>query len=279
MSQTGVLGDTAPRVRVIIESGDSGSYGPVDLTDGPQLTQSSDHTTRVIGGLALMIALVLVLLMIADGQRAAISTAAEEDATPSTTGEPTASSPPPNSIAALRAANNGQLVPWPTSPNDREPRVMGWPAQPIGTDLAMGTIVYVNTIGRATILDLGGGFQSEVDVSPTRLSETFLLERGRVVTNVSGSSLPKATDAAIEIQVQQDAYGTAGAQSGTMLSIRTPAARLLDGRGLDALTTLFGSSDLDEERWTTFVVGDTGEEAFRLPTPDPTTAVWIIESS
>ena len=111
------------------------------------------------------------------------------------------------------------------------------------------------------------------------MSETFLIEGGRVVTDVSARSLPKATDAAIEIQVQQDAYGTVGAQSGTMLSVRTPAARLLDGRGLDALTTLFGSSDLDEERWTTFVVGDTSEETFRLPTLDPTANVWIIESS
>jgi len=277
MSQTDIIGDAAPRVQVIVESGDGELGDAFDEIDGPQRTRSSDDTTSVIGGLALMIALLFVLLVAANGQRAEVPTAAEELGTTTTTVDSLSTST--SSIAVLPAAEDGELVRWPSPPDDYEPRVMGWPSQPIGTEVATGTVVYVNTIGRPTILDLAGGFQSEVDVSPTRMSETFLIEAGRIVTKESGRALPEATDDAIEILVQRDAEGPTDAQAGLMLSIRPPAARLLDGWGLEALTALFGASDLDEERWTTFVLGESGEETFRLPTPDPTTAVWIIESS
>ncbi len=93
------------------------------------------------------------------------------------------------------------FVPWPELPEDHDPIITIIPGagEPIFETLANTTLVYVNSLGRPTVVDLDTGTISSVIIASTRSRDSFAVELGNVVSpDGSSRSLPKATPRAIE---------------------------------------------------------------------------------
>jgi hypothetical protein len=76
------------------------------------------------------------------------------------------------------------FVPWPDPPVDRDPIVSTRPGSTVTKAAFAGySLLYVNDIGRPTLVDLSSGDQREVTLARTRQTDSFLVEFGRVVSD------------------------------------------------------------------------------------------------
>ena len=77
-----------------------------------------------------------------------------------------------------------QFAPWPDPPEDFAPTVIGRPGPDVSLldDITETAVVYVNTLGRPTVIDLDTGWIEQVEVAPARSYEYFGVEFGRVVS-------------------------------------------------------------------------------------------------
>ncbi len=70
-------------------------------------------------------------------------------------------------------------LPWPDPPGDHEPHVLRSPGNgPLVADAGGLGLLYVNSIGRVTLLDLTSGDRTEVEVSAERSEDAIALEAG-----------------------------------------------------------------------------------------------------
>ncbi len=118
----------------------------------------------------------------------------------------TAAAPPTSSIASPTGSENpldGALgsTRWPSPPRDHDPHVIRrpGPGEPIIADATGLSLVYVNSLGRPTVVDLGTGAMQEVDVAASRSYDAFAIEAGEVVSllGTSASQRPAGVDAIV----------------------------------------------------------------------------------
>ncbi len=146
--------------------------------------------------------------------------------------------------AAQTSADTHGFVAWPDPPKDHDPHVIGVP----GPDVALlgvetdATLVYVNSLGRPTILDLDTGSVSEIEVAATREIELFAVELNEVVS-LDGSSLnlPPSGDRAV-VFFTHNPLATPPLETGADSRVPMPAVHLcLSPAGCDELDWLVGS--------------------------------------
>lgn len=191
---------------------------------------------------------------------------------------------------------------WPAPPEDHDPHVSTRPGAglPVSGRLAEMTLVYVNDIDRPTVVDLGTGNQHELTISTQRAVDSFLVERGRIVTARSSNvNLPATEGRAFVIVVDRGEEGSDGDAT-----LSAPAPRLcLNVTGCPDVpwtTGVFGDSTLrmesvpiigepwvalalalsatnwsQEGRWSTFELVGRGV-SIRLPTPADYATIWLI---
>lgn len=207
----------------------------------------------------------------------------------------------------------GDRLVWPVPPLDHDPHLVGRPGnqQRIRSYLADKSLLYVNSRGRPTIIDLSTGNQQEVLIADPRVRETFSIEFGQVVggnpenpdlsashgraftvlaqrSQTPDSDSEKITDPGPEpntvIPLCLNLRGCGGL-SGTATQIRlgTDLARTLTT--YDDPTLNIGHLLTTEEwilggRWTTFVLDEANSAAtLRIPTPMFNSVVWIIDQT
>jgi hypothetical protein len=205
--------------------------------------------------------------------------------------------------ASNETIEGGQPNLWPDPPSDHDPSYVGRPGtnEPVRTYLVNKTLLYVNDSGRPTIVNLTTGDQQEVLVADSRISDTFELEFGRIVTNDPlNSDLPQHEGRSIVIM---------GLRTGSVEKTDALVMLCLDGSGCSPEALTAGSPSFDgdsvlrttgsrdaleriaqvvrasewstEHRWTIFSLEtddpDDPEELFRIPTPPTDAIVWIIE--
>ena len=93
---------------------------------------------------------------------------------------------------------------WPDPPEDHDPHYFGFPSA--GTSLLAErtdlTLVYVNSLGRPTVIDLDTGYRTEVDVATTRTHERFRVAFGDVPgVNLRNRNIAGTTERAITFHV------------------------------------------------------------------------------
>ena len=101
---------------------------------------------------------------------------------------------------------SGERSPWPALADDHAPHIAGrpGPGEPVRDDLTNMAVVYVNELGRPTVIDLSTGDQWELDVSHLRARDEFLVEFGQVVaTSDSNLDRPKSEGRAFEFTVER----------------------------------------------------------------------------
>lgn len=170
---------------------------------------------------------------------------------------PTDSPAPPATVRVDDTSAAEAFVPWPDPPADHDPHVIGRPGagQPIRADLAGVTLVYVNDQLRPTVIDLSTGDQRELDVAETRVSDTFLVENGRVVvTDELDPDLPLSAGNAFVFRVVVD--GAAPVEPGPVPTL--------------CLTSEPGCGD---RPWTSGRFGDGERSAESIDGIEPTAAI------
>ena len=89
--------------------------------------------------------------------------------------------PAPQPVVPVRA-----FEPWPDPPIDHDPHVLSIPGNgALVADAEGRALIYVNSIGRPTVIDLETGDRQELDIAPARLFDRFEVDDGHVVS-VSG---------------------------------------------------------------------------------------------
>jgi len=220
------------------------------------------------------------------------------------------SAPPPTAALPTSAPTLALAVTVATDPSgfeartvlplDFAPRVSGAPGPdaPIFSAESGLTLLYVNTIGRPTIVDLDSGDRREVDISRSRPYDSFLVEGGEVVSEDRDYlAEARATDRAIVVHVHQPGIGAdasdvtvpVGAEGphlciGDCASLRWTSESLSDGldivETLDAakypqIAGLFEPTGWAREgRWL-LAPDDLGLN-FRIPAPAESATIWII---
>lgn len=167
-----------------------------DRPSGPDENAStgSNRTTMVVATLAVLSAFVLVAMSISGRTQDEPPVSDTVDHSPTAT---TTTSAPRPEFAPLEA---DEFVPWPEPPEDHDPIVTIIPGagEPVFETLTNTTIVYVNSLGRPTVVDLDTGTISNVIIASTRSRDSFAVELGTVVSpDGSSRSIPKATSRAI----------------------------------------------------------------------------------
>ena len=133
----------------------------------------------------------------------AAPTPASVDEQPVVDPERPASEPGPEPLLGIAS---GERAPWPVLADDHAPHIIGRPGlgEPVRDDLANMTVVYVNDLGRPTVIDLSTGDQRELDISLLRARDDFLVEFGRVVVPAdSNLDRPKSQGRAFEFTVER----------------------------------------------------------------------------
>ncbi len=204
-----------------------------------------------------------------------------------------------------RAFNDeGDSIPgiglWTGLPKDFEPRVSispGSGARLLPQNTGQ-TLVYINSAGRATIVDIDSGRRSEVRIAPGRAVDHFGVEDGRVVA-LEGhrNGIPAATERALPFTVMTKEPGSTnetapsdnpeggpvlcpaeiacGQQwlSTSLTHASGDSAEILNtGDHLQVHQLLFGENP-QEGRFQLIDIG--ADEPYRLPLPDSDVA-WII---
>lgn len=253
-----------------------------------------ERTTGSLSGLAVVVLAFVVLgfLFVAfDGNRSTV----DLPVAPSVVTAPTI---PATTVAAGLDASG--FVRAEKVVLDHEPTVVGAPGPGVPllgaeTDIA---VLYVNSIGRPTLIDLDTGQRREVEISPLRAQDSFLVEHGDVVSHDRAYLAPAAaTDRAIRILVERPDRATpSGGVSrdldGPVLclqSVRCPEIRWTQtsfGDGTDTVATLdaglypdvaafFDLDDwIEDGRW--LIAPDRVGVNFRLPAPLPSSTFWLI---
>ena len=130
----------------------------------------------------------------------------------STTPIPTSTTQvPPMVEQLLEPLEPAGFVPWPAPPEDHNPHVTIVPGAgvPIFGTETQNTLVYVNSLGRPTVVNLDTGSVSNVIVAPTRSRDSFVVEIGTVVSlNGSSRNIPKATTRAVAFYTFRDELAT-----------------------------------------------------------------------
>ncbi|MGI9608552.1 MAG: hypothetical protein ACR2P0_20650 [Acidimicrobiales bacterium] len=205
------------------------------------------------------------------------------------------SATPEVAVTSVRPTNTAV---WPDLPLDHEPHVIRRPGRDMPIDLPDDlTLVYVNSIGRPTIVDLETGAIQEVDISTTRGRDAFGIESGEVVS-LSGTSrnIAAAGQGAIVFHVHRTdetiesrssvAVGERGPhlclseivcsglewQPNLISTVATQVERVTPRANPDIAAMLEGEGWDRVNRW--LVVAD-HESTFRLPVPLHGEA-WLI---
>jgi hypothetical protein len=174
------------------------------------------------------------------------------------------------------------------------------------------TLVYVNDVGRPTVVDLATGDQRELLVAAGRALDTFLVLDGKVVTkDPERSVLPLAGEEPFEVTVYRTESGISGPQSVDPIRDVTGPTLCLDAHGCNGRVVTQGGYSLvsgtamvigeswpgsgdpgtveivgnfidspgwtTKGRWTLFSMSsDPQAEPVQLPTPMAETTVWVF---
>lgn len=286
--------------------------GAVEIIDVTTLDAPSDRTTiRQFGGdygalpgeqppnrssaMPLLVMTLTLVLLVAIGRAA-------ESASTRASDQPTPIVPTTTSTIAVpqQAAVPAEHLPWPGSPHDHDPTVSGSPA--IGRNLVAGasghTLIFVNSIGRPTVVDLENGRRQELSISPSRALDFFMVEDGQIVDDDPvDSNLPLGTPFAMPIFVHQVVDPPTGPvavelpplDSGPHLCIDPSACRdaaptsLSYRRGPHSVDAVSISTHpwlaelFESANWT--IDGRFLEAAdFKIPRPRPGTTLWLIST-
>jgi hypothetical protein len=152
----------------------------------------------VVGAAAALTAAMVVWSWVGDDGPAAPPAATVAAMTPTATVTPAGTErDQPAPLAPTRSA-----LPWPNPPIDHSPHVMGRPGNgPLASDADGLSLVYVNSLGRPTVIDLASGDREELDVASTRRFDQFEIEAGHVV--VSTDRRPEVGTGAITVRVHR----------------------------------------------------------------------------
>ncbi len=256
----------------------------------PEVAEEAALPVSGIGLVVVAFATLGFLFVAFDGERGT----ADLPVAPSMVTAPTL---PPATIAASLAVTGYVRVE--RVPVDHEPTVSGAPGPGVPllgaeTDMAL---LYVNSIGRPTLIDLDTGQRREIEISPLRRRDSFLIEHGDVVgTDREYLASAPATDRAIRVEVERPGR-TAQARSSpisdgpvlclgsrgcpqsrwTQTTYRdgTDTVATLDAGGHPDVAELFDLTDWTVDgRW--LLAPDRLGLDFRIPAPSPTATVWVI---
>jgi len=147
----------------------------IDVED-PRLPIESDDAAPTGRWDLVVAALALVLVLALVSSDRTVDTA-EPDATIEPLAEPIA--PPPTRLAQPRSN-----VPLLGADVDHEPYFIGRPGPGVpilGVDSDL-TVVYVNSLGRPTVVDLDTGDVGEYEIAATRSRDQIVIEFGEIVT-------------------------------------------------------------------------------------------------
>ena len=246
--------------------------------------------TIAVGAVALVAASVVWWLASDDGD-AAPSTSTAVSTAMSTVPGPI-DVPSPQRVAPVRAFES-----WPSPPIDHDPHVLSVPGNgALVADADGRTLIYVNSIGRPTVVDLETGHRQELEIAPTRRFDRFEVDAGRVVS-VSGrdTSGGRAGPDAITVRVHRPQlfpFSPTSPATGIDLCLAAVCPQLAhvaaDGadrtdRRIEVLATeadadlaqlLSGASGRDG-RFDTVVVDGA---ATRIPTPG-SGPIWTVRQS
>jgi len=179
--------------------------------------------------------------------------------------------------------------PWPTLPPDGPPPISSRPGPgPLFPDAA-GVVLYVNSLGRPTIIDLASGRTSEAEVSAQRSFDELGVEDGEFRAFENRLNVPRAGPDAVVVYLHRFAplggvtHGDRGPGIDLCLSAAcpgvdvtadpgVPGVRLLDGRDAPEATALMSSDGPVEGR---FRIVDTVSGPYRLPLPADG-PVWLL---
>lgn len=179
----------------------------------------------------------------------------------------------------VAVGDDEQLLPafvaWPRPPADHDPYLLRapGPGRPLVEGLADAALIYVNTLGRVSIIDLATGDRDEVEISASRSGDSFFVEFGQVVTmDPQNASWSLGGDRAFEVSVgrRRDSevmllgLGPLVASDSFELVDVAPAER-----ESDAIATLLGAEFVADGRWLAAF-------DFRVPAPAESTAVLLV---
>jgi len=291
-----------------------GTIGPADPADSAELIElrwspptnettshvtHSGHRAVIAAFLGVVVLVGLLLAIIGSGD----DPGAEEPGTsPLTTpqrlgSEDSTALGPTGAIEGSTGTSVGKS--WPGVPADHDPHVVGRPGsgETVLGEVSNLTLVYVNTIGRPTIVNLDTGTVRELDVATTRRYDRFYVEKGEVVAaNPERTNLEPAAGRAIVFHVHQpsaeDDVTTGGGPTaiGPHLCLDEGGCPNLDWvethlqLGSDFVATLGALADprldaFDLSRWEAdgrFVEASVGTTDLRLPAPRNPTRIWVV---
>lgn len=187
---------------------------PSNPDDVEQLATSSRNGPALLAATtAVMCALVLVGLTITNrpGSPELIHETPPATSISTTTIPPSTTQLPPETEQLLEPLEPVGFVPWPQPAKDHDPHVTIVPGAgvPIFGTETQTTLVYVNSLGRPTVVNLDTGNVSNVIVAPTRSRDSFVVEIGTVVSlDDSSRNIPKATTRAIAFYTFRDELAT-----------------------------------------------------------------------
>lgn len=224
------------------------------------------------------------------------STALPSTGVPSTALPPTAvpSTAAPDSLGPAGEPESSDAgIAWPAPPVDHDPIVTGRPGYGplLGAATTDLSVVYVNTLGRPTVIDLDTGTYREVLVAETRAGDVFSVEHGAVVGRPGSRNLAEGSARAVSVHVYRTVADPPGELvpapgAGPILCLDEAACASLGWRGNEFVrgadtVSLLGTSSAPEvaaflsaDRWTVegrwWSAGDV-----RIPTPSGGD-VWVI---
>ena len=120
---------------------------------------------------------------------------------------------------------NGDQLPWPALPPDHHPQVATRPGPGVallGRELGI-SVVYVNSRGAPTVLDLDTGTFQEIDIAPDRSYDAFLVEFGRVVSDGRNMNVEPAGSRAAVFHVHRPFEGVIAPDSEELQRMPGPA--------------------------------------------------------
>lgn len=154
-------------------------------------------------GVAVAAAVLTTWAISAGTDRSTTVTAPTSSVVPVFDGVSETSGTPAGDPTQRTATQRDTVVLWPDPPIDHVPHVLGRPGDgPLVPGREDITLVYVNSIGRPTVLDLGTGDREELDVADGRLRDTFEIDGGHVVIG-SGRGADVAGPDAVTVQVHR----------------------------------------------------------------------------
>ncbi len=126
----------------------------------------------------------------------------EPDPLPASTSvaqRPTPRTPSTSTIAPSPKPELVEFIPWPNPPEDHDPTVIihTGSGQPVFGDVTETSLVYVNSIGRPTIIALDTSQVEEVDVASSRTYDYFGVEFGHIVSFDGSRNIREATERAL----------------------------------------------------------------------------------